>query len=524
MAIEQLPYPYKSPEPAKPKLYVPDKYTNFHMPAGISDETGHVLEKLFKKRYHQDQELIDLATIFDGGDAALENRYFPKPEQFDYPEWADLKRRLLVLVNVLKVAVKRLRSAVYGGCVSRVPAKQHKYRKQMISLLSRRYPHLMRCWYESKILFGMAPAVSLLKRNKFDLQKRYQRLWLPFPPNTTCIQDPNDAWEYAGIGEFLNIDAETWKGDRLKFVTRDACGCIKLGRETVLIGPDEDASQYESWVQQTDFGFLPGVVGHGDERRHWGRSSGISLVRDVIKATIRSTDTLLKATTLMKLQTNAILYFTAANEGMKEAELQAALKDGILPLKDEGGKVDYATPKSNISDVIELLDRIIEIVSVQTGVPIEDLNASFKGDFSADASRRRAMPLTSLAEEQVEISIADEEDLALIESALFLWSDEEQPVDLDALREEEDYHTEIDMEPTVIGTTFAERVSTSMQLNNAGVWSDEKLARLFNERAPEPEIETRTAEIAKRREAMLAMKQVQPANQQEKQKKEDKAQ
>lgn len=506
--IEQIPYPYPSPKPQQKKtLYVPDRYTTFVIPPGVSEETGYILEQLFKKEKHRDQELIDLATIFDGGDGALDNRFFPKMEQFDFAEWADVKNRLMVLVNLLKVAVKRLRSAVYGGYISRTPSKDHPYRKELMALMSRRYPNMMRCWYESKILFGFAVAAGLLKRKN---NRPYQRLWLPFTPDTHCIQDKSDAWEYCGIGEFGNINSDTKTGNKLKFITRDACGVIVKGREPVIIDKNDDSSKFESYIQVSDFGFLPAVVGQGDERRHWGRASGLSLVRDVIKATIRGTDTLLKATSLMKLQTNAILWYTTTTQAMTAAELGAALKEGILPLKEDG-KVGYATPSSNISDVIALLDRIIEIVSIQTGIPIEDLNASFSGDFSAEASKRRAMPLTSLAEEQVEISIDDEEDLALILGALYEWSEGEAPVDLEEMREREEFHTEIDMEPTVIGTTDSEVVSNAIQLNSIGAWSDEKLARRFNKRATEREILARTAEIRRRREANIAHKSSQDA-------------
>lgn len=428
------------------------------------------------------RELRDLAILYDGGAAALSNDYFVCPSGVDMGDWQDMKSRLLVYINLLKACTRRLRSAVLGGSVRRRIVR-NPYEDEINRMMRASFRPVMRQRLSYSILFGTSYAVPTLCSGRIVP-------WLPYPPTTRIITEPGSADRVMGIAAYTP-DAST-----LRIVTADGLAVIRPGKS------------FE--IQPANFGFLPVTIGFGEDRTAAGETYGLSLVREAAKALVRACDCLMNVAVLQKIRTRGVFWIRGLIETEGQDLGQIFGPNGIAPLEKDGA-VGFATPDSNIPDSLEVLHATIYALSLSVGIPIDDLNPVFKGlDGSAEAARRRAVPLTAITQELTESCIADEEDFILRSTALLAWSDTfGRPVDLDDLSDA--VATEIDIDPTILPESNSERVSNEIQLWSIGARTDEDLARAFNRSKDDAEIATIAAEIRRRREASSAQSIAQAA-------------
>jgi hypothetical protein len=433
----------------------------------------------------RDRELEDLAVQHDGGPEALGERYFPLPDGQTQMDWEDLKERLLVHVNLVKTSVRSLRTAVYGGTARRTIV-ENPHAEEMTRVVGRKYGRKMRGFFDNKVTFGTAVGVWVLH----PLTRRLA-LWQPNPCTLRLYSDPMLVDEYLGVVEF-SLD-----GKIMRFVTPEAMGWLEKGQEPVLIGRRDDVPQWaRSVVQVTDFGFLPAQVGFGEERTHRGKKYGVSLVREMVKASVRASDALFNASMYQKLYTRAILWVKGMIEKNPQGDDLMEIYRGFLNLDSDKGGVGYAVPESRMGDILDLYKTLIMTSAVVTGIPLDDVSPQWMQDQSAEAARRRAQPLTSLAAELKETSEQDEQDLVVKGTALLEWRDGRR-VDLDEL--EDRVATDIALAGTVNPIGDTERGSNTIQLMGAGLLSDEDAVADWNPRKGVKERGEMVAEIRRRR-------------------------
>lgn len=471
------------------KIWLPPNSGTMMLPAGLSDETVRVLKKAVTFSYESDTELEDLAIQHDGGPEALSSRFHPMPDGMDPMEWRDITSRLLVHVNLVKAAVRTLRSAVYGGQVRRTIVA-NPYADELKRLISRKYPALMRSWFNNRVLFGTAAAIPVINRSgknpKLDV-------WLPYPPRTYVFVSPNDVSEYTALVEF-SADGET-----MRFVTRDAMGFIRKYRDPILVEyGDEIPPDAESVIQITNLGFFPGVVAHGHDCRHRGSGYGLSLVREGVKGAARATDCLLNASLLQKKQTRAILWAKDEDPAAAAQAVEEGRKLGGVVVGGKDFELGFASPPSQIGETILCYREIIFSTSLAIGLPVDDLHQNIGVDSSAEAARRRAVPLTSLTQELGESVVIDEDDLVLRSTALWHWHETGEQIDLDEFAE--GVETEIVMSPTVFPESNNEKVANAIALNTHGAMTDEDTAWTFNGKKTPEQVAEIAAEIKRRRE------------------------
>lgn len=370
-------------------------------------------------------ELVTLAAFADSDESTLDNGFFPMPDGYDPGTWNELKSRILVLVNLLSASVRTLRTHVYGGKVSRRIIK-NPYKPELETYVAGWHPALMREWFSNRATFSNAPAVPLV--TKIAPNRYKMRTWLLNPVYTYLVGNPHNMRECWGVAEFSP------NGERVQFMTRWGHGVLEKNKPAVQIAAGDSIPEgATSYFVAADFGFLPAVVAHAERRSSGGLYSQPPF-KNAPKFTVRASDTLFNGGLLQKLQTKGLLVLA----GLKPEDfenLPAAMREGFLSLTD-GGRAQWIVPESRIADTLELLDRLIEVYSVTSAIPVDELNPTSSKGTSAEEAARRSAPLRNMAAEYAEAAELDEADLVLRATALRRWAETGQKIDLDVFADE----------------------------------------------------------------------------------------
>lgn len=406
------------------------------------------------------QEMQDLAQLYEGGAEILGDDFFPCPDGEDPVNWSRLKQRLMIYINLLKACTRRLRSAVLGGTVRRTVVR-NPYEEEIKAMMRGRFPAKMRTRLRNQILFGTSYAVPTIPR------KGVVEPWLPWPPTTWVVTDGLSASNVLGIVNWAK------DGSVARFVSVDAEGWVAPGGQYHVIP--------RAW------GFLPVTFGFGEDLRDDGECLGLSQVREAAKAAIRATDCMFNVSMLQKLRTRGLLWISGRLENEQDDPAKMFGPNGLLQL-GEGGQVGFATPSSNIPDSLEVLHAIVYALSITVGIPVDDLDPSLRGvDTSAEGAKRRYIPMASLVAEMAEACVLEEQDFTLRATGVLEVTQKGGPVDLDALGAQ--VSTDVDIDASVLPETNAERVANELQLLNARARTPYDFARIFNRGKDEAEIQ-----------------------------------
>jgi len=454
-------------------------------------------------------ELEELAILMDGGEGALNNRFFPKPDGYDPRDWEDIRSRLMVLVNLVQTTVRKMRSRVYGGHQHRDLVK-NPHKAEVSRALGKWYQVDMLDWFTNRIAFSNAPCVVLGKRTKTG--KIVLRRWFPDPVHTYLAQDGDDFRRYSAVAEF------SADGGSMQFVTAKAEGFIQRGQTPVVVDRGEDIPQRGGYIYLRDMGFLPAVVAHATMRRNRQCPYSVPGVRDAKRFTVRATDTLFNGSLLQKVQTKGLLAIngTVDQQTMDFAEM---IRQGVIYL-DAEGKVQWITPGTNIGDTIMLLDKLIDCYSVVAAMPLDNLNPTSAKGMSAEAADRLEQPNKSLTGELATVATLDEEELVLIKTAVVRWMNTGKPVDLDEL--EEEVETDISLHPPLKPLTSQEDAQISQIGHDLGTILDEDNARAWNLDANDKKLKRVVENMATKAKAAAIEPSAPGGNAEEKQKKSSK--
>lgn len=410
----------------------------------------------------------DISLLINSADEASGPRFFPKPEGYSVSEWNDLKKRLLIIVNLLKASVRKVRSRVYGGNQSRVVVA-NPYEDEIKRFLGGRYALDMRDWFTNRVTYSNAACIVAgrrMKNGRFKLDR-----WLPDPMYTYLAADETNTQDYLALAEVSPC------GKHVQFVTRHAEGMIFAGVPPVVLGAGDVPEPGKSFVKITNRGFFPGVVAHGETR---GRRCAYSEppFKDAVKFTVAASDIMFNGRLLQKMQTKGLLWIAGQlelNASMDPAEM---MKQGFV-FTDSDGKVQFLSPESNISGTLEILAELIEIYSVTHAIPVDDLNPTSSKGTSAEEAQRRAEPHLSLTREFAEMAIADEQELVVRATAELEWIGSRGPVDLDDVRDV--VETEIALVPPMRPLQSLEDANVSLAGFDRGIFLPEDMAVLWHE-------------------------------------------
>lgn len=458
-------------------LLLPSHYGDFRFGHGVPPETAACLHEIGRKTTAgaaRSLELLQLCALFDNDPSlAFDPELRPKPDGMDYTTWHDLNSRLLIIWNLVKTYVRVFRTNVYatGG---RRSISGNDYANVMQSFVSSgQYPARMRSWFNKRMLCSSAPSVWLLRSTKSG--KTMPQLWQPDPCYTHLLCDDNNPDEYICVAEFSPC------GSVCQFATREAWGRVTRGVTPVVLKANEDVpAGCSSWIKIAEgLGFLPAVIAHGEDRRCMGDPYTVPPARDSRKVTLRVADTTFNGSLLQKLQTKGLLAIHGAVETAGTQDLAEIMRKGVMFVEKEG-KIYWAVPESRIGDTLEMLDKLIQMFSITTGVPLDDLNPLSAKGTSAEEARRRAAPLNSLCAELSDTAEQDEVELMIRGTALLEWADKKE-VDLDAVRET--VKAQVVLPPPVMPGNELQDAQVDQILIQLGVREPEDLALRWNMRA-----------------------------------------
>src|SRR5688572_9261673 len=101
------------------------------VPEGIPPFTTAMLQRVAKKNPVVDPELKRLQYLHDGPPSIIHDAgLFPPKDAMAGPEWEAYKK-LMVYVNLVKPAVRRLVSGTYGGTVQRTVQSDSWYKSEL---------------------------------------------------------------------------------------------------------------------------------------------------------------------------------------------------------------------------------------------------------------------------------------------------------------------------------------------------------------------------------------------------------
>jgi hypothetical protein len=434
-----------------------DSNTQLKIPAGVPAETTQLLKAAFERPIIRDEELRKLHELHDGGMRLIKNpKYFPKPEGLTDNQWEKFLR-LLVLVNLVKPALRRFVASVYGGAVIRTVEGNGAESERLRDLVSPLgyYPQDTRNWFENAGLFGTGVAAWV-----YDEDGNLET-WLPNPVHTHIIANRGNLRDVLGVFEYSP------DGTEMRFMTKEGMGIAR-------------SNDSGTWTQ-TDWGFLPATVGYGQSCIHRGDIDGLSLVREAADYTVRASDATLNLSILQKIATRS----TMVIEGSLESDLaDAGTPTGFIKI-ETGGKVYHVAPEAKFKETIDVLNFYIGATCTILSVPRDtfDGTGTSTGD-SAEGAKLRAMPHASATKFLIEEWRLNEIDRIRRGAALQRWLENKGvPVKLKELARS--LKINVQMEPASIPDSFSQEVAAWVQLLLNGGKRPEDFARHFNPLLPD---------------------------------------
>lgn len=428
--------------------------------------------------------LDEIRRMMDGGEEAMDNSFFPMPDGHDFASWNELRKRLMVLVNLVKASVRKVRSRVYGGDQRRI-IHANPYEDDILRFIGGWYKPDMRDWFTNRFAYSNAPCMVIgkMQNGRYHLSR-----WIPDPCYTYLSHDPDSQRDYDAMAEFSQ------DGKRMQFMTKTANGVIYAsGDAPVLVRRPEDVPVNRSYVLVTDYGFFPGVIAHADSRRSRHQTYSEPGMRDAVRFTVRATDIMFNGSLLQKVQTKGIMAISGNIEGATQ-NISEMMRQGLLHLATDG-RIQFVTPDSNIGDTLALLDRLIEVFSVVHAIPVDDLNPTSSKGTSAEEAQRRAEPHLSMTRELADVAMLDEKELILRATGMRHWLERGGPVDIEQLREEVD--TEINLQPPLKPLGSPGDAQIAVMGADQGAILPEDLAQIWNPEAPETKLVKVTENIKK---------------------------
>lgn len=439
----------------------------YKIPASAPEETKLWLSKLSKISGPRDGSLVRIRDHFEGGERAISDTYFPRPEGVHSSDWRQLKR-LYAHVNLVRPSARCWSAAVYSGDVIRnVTSGPHQKITQEF-VKSADYTQAIDAWNENAIVYGTAVAVPC-----YDAETKELSIWLPDPLYTWIETDPVNVRKVVAVAE-VNP-----KCGRIMFVRTDGIGWMT-----------KDDCDY----QPMNIGWLPVAIAYGQSCLHRGEKYGISLVRDAVDWSIRATDIAFNISILQKLQTRATLVIIG-QEDMADEENSGHGPNKELKLR-EGSKAEYISPDAKIKETIEILKQVIGLLATSTSIPQDVLDATLTQQVSsAEAARIRAIPLVQRAKQLVPIWRANEQNLILAIEALLEYNDSNNPIVISKFRNL--IKSDIQITPNIIPVSRNEEVQNVIALVNAHLITAEDAVRTFNQSKSDDDIAKIAGELEK---------------------------
>lgn len=394
--------------------------------------------------------------------------------------WLSTEKRAILskyftYVNLLKPAVNRLVSGVYGGRVVRTLEKDCPYREQVLASIDEKlgYSQKLRETFRAAVLYGDGIMAFTVVNDRV-------RVWRPNPLVTRIVTNPNDVTDLTAIVELLPT------GD-YRFASKRGWGYLNKA------GNIYDYAEHS-------LGIVPAVVFYGESQLEYGEPYGDSLVECGLYYSAVLTQLRLNQVALMM---NYVSPQAVASGEVKNDDPQEAFRGGLLEMGADG-KFMFVTPQTNFKDLTETNDSYKTDFCISAGIPMDALDPSnIPENQSATSARLRNQPLSVTINRLVEETTHNELRCLTIVGALYQFIETGgKPVNFEQFSDL--FRASVKIEANGAPVSFGEEVAAWTQLHTAGAKTTEEMIRHFGDDLSEEEIQRRVEESDKRRAAMAA--------------------
>ncbi len=444
------------------------------LPEVKSPELRAWLQKLLTLPALRDPELMEIRDHFEGGPDAISAKYHPKPASLTETMWRT-NRRLLSYVNLVKPVQKAYSNAVYSGQSKRKVKKNPEANLVKDWVGSDEYLQLVEDWTTNKITMGTSVAVPL-----YDPETGETSVWLPDPVYTWIFTDKQNVKKIVGVAEVCL--------DHIQYVHLQGEGYISLDAEP----------QHED----RDFGWLPVVVGYGEDRRSRGLQYGLTMVRDAVTASKSATAIYYNIRLLQRQQTRSILKRIADLEelermGEKGKPVGTGSEGSTIDLP-MGGDAEFISPDPKIEESLKVLKQQLALLAIAAGIPADVLDSTLsEAAASAESARIRALPLIQNSRPLIWRWRSDEQQVILAMTARIGYHKSgEKPIDIAALRQQ--VATDIVLNPQVLPLSPNEHTQDTIARVSFGLTTEEDGILEHNETKSDSEIAAMAVIMRKR--------------------------
>jgi len=371
-------------------------------------------------------------------------------------------------VNLLKPAVNRLVSGVYGGKIVRTVEKGTRYRDEVLAVIGERRGYSQKCreTFRGGVLYGD----SILA---FTVVNDRVQVWRPNPITTRIVTNPNDVTDLVAIIERLP------KGN-YRFASKKGWGYYdKSGRI-------HDFAEH-------GLGIVPAVVFYGESQLEYGEPHGDSLVESGLFYSAVLTQLLLNQVALIM---NYVSPQAVAAGDVKNENPEEAFRGGLLEM-GEGGRFLFVTPDTNFKDLTATIDSYKTNFCISAGIPMDALDPSvIPENQSATSARLRNQPLSVTISRLIEEVMQNELRAMTIIGALYQFLDTRETVNFEEFSDL--FKASVKIEASGAPESFAEEVAAWVQLHSVGAKTSEDLIRHFGDDLSDVEVSRRLTEFKER--------------------------
>ncbi len=376
------------------------KTGKFRISSGVPEELRLLLtESVDWAGVPVDPELLRIRDAFEGGPAAISEKYHSRPNSCDPDIWEEHKP-LLTFVNVTRPAARCWVAAVYAGDIVRnVEGTLHG---NIIERWVNSVEYQQACidWCENAIVYGTAVAAPIFEPGEAEGDEGEIWTWLPDPVYTRIIVADDDPRRVVAVIECL--------ADRIQFYTLWGEGWMNVDGRNAFV------ARNLSW--------LPVEIAYGIDRRHRGQIMGLSLVSDSVNWSHRLTSVAFNVGLLQKQQTASIFVIIgelAKLKGWREGLPDNESRAGAHLELPEGFDAKFLTPDAKIAESIAVMKVFIGLQATSESIPQDVVDATLTQSVgSAEAARIRAIPLVQRTRLLVPVWIAREKNLILCGTAV----------------------------------------------------------------------------------------------------------
>lgn len=435
-------------------------------------------------------ELIDLRNHYEGDHETLIDKLFRKPPAWTDDDWIQV-RNILMHINSTRTSLRTLTAGVYGGITTRgvTGTGPHvEFLDDFVNTVA--YKTAAVTLMRQSALYGTsatAPSydAELQEINFYDLN----------PVTMHLLVDSINPSEVTAAAEFDEQRnwVRIWHPSFFAILARDPTDVEYLSYDAVEGDVTLELERPFFPVHVTRCEPIP--------KSPWG----LSMLRDTPRFNRNLGTSYFNAAYTARMKAQALLQISAGEgEGDEvNADIQQMGPHTALILP-KGAAAQFISNQADVESLLKALNALQELEAYVLGIP----SLGSANYMKSEVGKLAAIPLTSQLGSIANEMQKSESELVMLLACIIHWElgDPITPREAKKL-----YKPSIEIQPAVDLSSLAERTTSYIQLNQAGIVSDEDVVARFNTGKSNAYIRKQAAEVAKRRKAAAPKPAPKPA-------------